>query len=141
MVVKRQQKNKVKSIRKQSSIKAAINSTTIRIEKEGYVVLPSTQSGIKSCVRKAVKKGLLKNSNEINTATVALVAGAVTAAKESKSKRVTNKHLSKGWDKHIKIKAIGNCPPHKCLLRSAVLRKDELLKSNTVFNTLSIDIE
>ena len=126
---------------KNSLIQKIVKTTSSQIEKNGYYILPSTQAEIKTWIRKAVRNGLLINKDEVKTATVALVSGAVTAAKESRGKRITTRHLSIGWKRHIKDEEIGNCPPHECLLRSTVQRKNDLLKSNTIFNKLLDDIE
>ena len=130
------QKKRVFGIRREryKAVRVAVDSTVKRIEGRGYVILPSAKSKLKRHIAKAVELGTIKVGGQVRTATAGLVAAGVTTALTEKTMRVTPRHITVGWKKHIM--ASGNCPPHKCLLRSVVNREQELIKKNQVFASL-----
>lgn len=114
-------------------------SVRVEVEEGDFTILPSTNKYINTILRRAAKAGTIKSPDEVITSRIGLTAAAIKAAQVERSKRVSIRHLDAGWNNFYAYG--GNCPPHLCLRRSILERRDNLENSDPVFRLVQKTIK
>jgi hypothetical protein len=103
-------------------------------EKQGHIILPSTQLHLQDILRRAKKSGTIETPEQMVICKVALNAAGIRGAQDENRERVTVHHLEEGWRHYYAYG--GNCPPHRCLFRSVISRHAQLKEEDQIFAQL-----
>jgi|GEM_PF-3487945 len=87
----------------------------------------------------AIENGII-TKKDIIIASAAIVAVGIENAQKYGQTTIKASDIQKGWQIHKKpgfnALGIGNCPPHRCVLKTVISRVDEFSEDVPVFNIL-----
>jgi hypothetical protein len=109
-----------------------------KLTEERFRVFPSAVDKVNQVIKRSKKHRTITSDGEASLVAAAFFSAAAEEASEAGVRKITVKYLDQAWDK---LAMTGNCPPHKCVRRSIIQRRDILEKEMPMFRALTEEIK
>jgi len=113
--------NVVRLQSKRFDIEIVVSKVGDEVQNRGFRIFPSTRQTIVHVIARGVSRGVIENAEDATISAAALMAAGVQEASEQGTVRVRSKHILRGWRERLATTG-GNCPPHRCMKRSILMR-------------------
>lgn len=112
---------------KKMNVEIVVATVGDEVENQGFKIFPSTEQAVVHVIARGVSSGVIQNEQDATLSAAALLAAGVQEADEQGTVLVRAGHVRRGWRERLASTG-GNCPPHKCM-RSSILMKAEVLRA------------
>lgn len=109
-----------------------------KLAENRFRVLPSAVVKVNRVIQRSKRHRTIKNDRDASLVVAAFFSAAAEEASEAGGRRITVRHVDQAWEK---LAITGNCPPHKCVERSIIQRREILEKELPMFRAMTEEIK